>query len=196
MTLKPTDVMFFETPDAFRAWLTEHHARAPELWVGFHRTSTGRPSLTWPQSVDEALCFGWIDGLRKGLDAESYAIRFTPRRATSVWSAVNVRRVGELTALGRMQPAGRAAFEARDPTVVPYSYGRDLEALDEASEARLRANATAWQFFEAQPAGYRRGAGHWVMSARREETRLRRLETLIDDSANGRLIKPLSYGRR
>ena len=191
----PVDVTFFETPEAFGAWLAENHARGIELWVGFYRTSTGRPSLRWPQAVDEVLCYGWIDGVRKGLDQDSYAIRFTPRRPRSSWSAVNVRRVAELRALGRMHPAGLAVFEARDATAVPYSYARDSIALDPSFEARLRANPAAWRFFTAQPQWYRRGAGHWVMSAKREATRLRRLESLIDESANVRLIKPLSYGR-
>lgn len=183
-----SDAIFFVTPADLRRWLEANHATATELWVGAHRRATGRPTLTWPQIVDEALCFGWIDGIRKGVDTDSWAIRLTPRRRGSNWSAVNVRRVPELTAEGRMTPAGLRTFEARDPNKVPYSYEVGSIALGAAFEARFRDNDAAWRWFEKQAAGYRRTVAHWVMSAKREETRERRLATLIDESANGRKV--------
>lgn len=188
--MEPT---FFPTPADFRRWLEEHHADESELWVGFYKVGSGRPSLTWPESVDEALCFGWIDGVRKRLDGESYVIRFTPRKPTSNWSAKNLARVEELIAQGRMRPAGRKLYEARDREKQRvYSFERSREAkLDAAQEARFRANAAAWEFFQGQPPGYRRTALHWVQSAKRPETRERRLDTLIEDSAAGLRVGPL-----
>jgi uncharacterized protein YdeI (YjbR/CyaY-like superfamily) len=190
------EIVFFATPAEFRAWLTEHHATAAELWVGFYKKGSGRPSITWPEAVDEALCVGWIDGLRKSIDGESYRIRFTPRKARSIWSAVNIARVAELTAHGRMQPAGLAAFEQRSEDrsgLYSYEQRSDL-ALSAADEERFRANSAAWAFFQAQPPSYRHGALHWVLSAKQETTRQRRLATLIDDSANGLRIAPLRRG--
>jgi uncharacterized protein YdeI (YjbR/CyaY-like superfamily) len=183
---------FYATPEEWRAWLAEHHAGAREDWVGFHRRATGRPSMTWPESVDQALCFGWIDGVRKRVDDERYMIRFTPRTPSSRWSRVNVARVAELEAAGLMHPAGRAAFAARTEEGA-YSYEqREAAAFDPERERRLRANAAAAAFFAAQPPGYRRTATHWVMSAKRDETRDRRLAQLIADSAAGRRIAPLA----
>ena len=186
--------MFFATPAEFRAWLEAHHADADELLVGFHKKASGRPSITWPESVDEALCFGWIDGVRRGIDADSYSIRFTPRRRRSIWSTVNVARAQELIESGRMTPAGLAAFEARtEERSGVYSFERTEEPrLDAGQEARFRANPRAWEWFEGRPPGYRRAALHWVLSAKREETRERRLSTLIEDSAHGRTVKPLT----
>jgi uncharacterized protein YdeI (YjbR/CyaY-like superfamily) len=189
--MEPT---FFATPEDFRAWLEAHHETETELLVGFHKKGSGRPSITWPESVDQALCFGWIDGVRRSLGDESYTIRFTPRKQRSNWSAINVRRVGELTELGLMRPAGVAAFERRshDRTAI-YSYERRKVAeLDAEQERRFRANPGAWKWFQAQPAGYRRTATHWVISAKRPETRERRLEELIEDSAAGRTIRLLT----
>jgi uncharacterized protein YdeI (YjbR/CyaY-like superfamily) len=186
---EPTDVAFFPRPEDLRAWLAEHHDSVRELWVGFHKKGSGRPSVTWPESVDEALSFGWIDGVRKRLDETSYAIRFTPRKPGSNWSAVNVRRVEALTADGRMRPAGVAAYEARTPERTGvYTYERDEAALDGESERRFRAEPAAWAFFGAQPPGYRRTAIGWVVSAKREETRRRRLDRLVADSAAGRRL--------
>ena len=184
---------FFATPAAWRAWLEEHHASADELWVGFYKRSTGRPSITWPESVDQALCFGWIDGVRKRLDDDRYAIRFTPRRKGSVWSSVNLARVEELTRLGEMRPAGLAAHGARraDKSGI-YAYEQRQGAeLTPAMAKRFKADREAWAFFQRQPAWYRRTATWWVVSAKREETRERRLATLIADSAAGRPIKQL-----
>jgi uncharacterized protein YdeI (YjbR/CyaY-like superfamily) len=189
--MEPT---FFATPEDFRAWLDAHHETENELLVGFHKKGSGRPSITWPESVDQALCFGWIDGVRRSLGDDSYSIRFTPRKQRSNWSAVNVRRVGELTALGLMRPAGLAAFERRsDDRTAIYSYEqRKTAKLDAAQERRFKANAGAWKWFQAQPAGYRRTATYWVISAKRPQTRERRLEQLIEDSAAGRTIRLLT----
>lgn len=187
---------FFASPDAFREWLESHHETERELWVGFYKKATGIPSITWPEAVDQALCFGWIDGVRKSLDADSYTNRFTPRKATSTWSEVNRKRVEELTALGLMRPAGIRAHKARTAANSGiYGYEQKVTELEEAYAAQLRANPTAWGFFQAQPPSYRRTASWWVMSAKQESTRLRRLATLIDDSANGRTIKPLTRPR-
>ncbi len=187
------DPIFFESPEAFRRWLARHHKRAPEVLVGFHKKHTGKPSLTWPQSVDEALCYGWIDGIRRSIDPEGYTIRFTPRRKGSIWSAINLKRVPELIREGRMQPAGRAVYQARDPAKAGlYSFEQRQNArLTPALLRRFRANRKAWTFFEAQPPGYRKIATFYVMSAKQEETRLRRLDTLIKDSAAGQRIGPL-----
>jgi uncharacterized protein YdeI (YjbR/CyaY-like superfamily) len=184
---------YFATPDDFRAWLEEHHDSAKELWVGFHKKSTGKPSITWPEAVDQALCFGWIDGIRKSVDSDSYMNRFTPRRPRSTWSAVNIKRVQELTAAGLMRPAGIAAFEKRtDDNSAVYSYEQRDARLDPEYERQIRTNEAAWSFFQAQSPWYRRTASRWVMSAKREETRRKRLAALIEDSAQGRTIPPLT----
>jgi uncharacterized protein YdeI (YjbR/CyaY-like superfamily) len=187
--MKPT---FFATPADFRRWLEKHHETAPELLVGFHKKGSGRPSITWPESVDEALCFGWIDGIRRTIDDESYSIRFTPRRPRSNWSLVNVGRVAELTKLGRMRPAGIKAFEARDPARTGvYEFEqrqREQPTLSPEYVAQIERNAKAWKFFQAQPPFYHRVCARYVMSAKREETRLKRLARLIGDSARGRRI--------
>jgi len=185
--MKPT---FFATPAGFRRWLQKHHRSADELLVGFYKKGSARPSITWPESVDEALCFGWIDGIRRSVDDEVYTIRFTPRRKGSIWSAVNTKRAKELIADGRMQAAGREAFEARDAKKsAVYSYERETAQFDSASEKQFKANTKAWEFFSAQPPGYRRLATHFVTSAKREDTRARRLETLINLSAEGRRLE-------
>jgi uncharacterized protein YdeI (YjbR/CyaY-like superfamily) len=174
--------------------LEQHHDTEPELWVGYHKKGTGKPSMTWPESVDEALCFGWIDGIRKRIDAERYMIRFTPRRARSIWSAVNIGRVAALTEEGRMRPAGAAAFAARreDRSGI-YSYEqRERAKLDPAFDKRFRTKKRAWASFEAMPASYRQAAIRWVMTAKKEETRERRLATLMEASAAGRRVPPLT----
>lgn len=186
--------IFFETPADFRAWLEEHHADRSELLVGFHKKGTGRPSLTWPESVDQALCFGWIDGVRRSLDEHSYTIRFTPRKARSTWSAINIRRAGELIEAGLMNPAGLAALERRsDDRSRIYAYEQRAQAkLDPAAEKEFRANRKAWAFFSEQAPWYRRNATYWVISAKKEETRRKRLRTLIEDSAAGRTLRHLT----
>jgi uncharacterized protein YdeI (YjbR/CyaY-like superfamily) len=184
---------YFASFDEWHAWLDENHVRAAELLVGFHKRASGRPSLTWPQSVDGALCFGWIDGVRKRVDDQRYTIRFTPRRERSIWSAINIRRVGELERLGLMREAGRAAFAKRDEKRSKvYSYEREAAAAFTPSETkRLKANAAAWKYFAAKAPWWRKAATHWVVSAKREETRDRRLAALIAESAAGRDIPPL-----
>ncbi|MCA1581427.1 MAG: YdeI/OmpD-associated family protein [Acidobacteria bacterium] len=184
---------FFATPAAFRAWLEAHHETRKELLVGFHKKGSGKPSITWPESVDEALCFGWIDGVRHRLDETAYTIRFTPRRPRSNWSAVNVARVAELTSQDRMRPAGNRAFAARTPERTGiYAFERNEAAkLTPAQEKTLRANRKAAAFFDAQPPGYRKLVTHWVISARQEETRERRLRQLIADSEAGLRIGAL-----
>jgi uncharacterized protein YdeI (YjbR/CyaY-like superfamily) len=188
---------FFATQAKWRAWLEKNHASAAELWVGFHKVHTGKPSISWPQSVDEALCFGWIDGLRRGLDENTYMIRFTPRRSGSAWSKVNLDRVAELTKLGLMHETGLAAFTRRDPQRAGYTYASHDTPFDDASEKTFRRQRAAWKFFQAQPPGYRRIVTHWVMSAKREETRAKRLAELIADSARGaRLGRVTKYAKR
>jgi len=179
--------IFFPTPEKFRVWLKKHHARDTELWVGYYRKDSGRASMTWPESVDEALCVGWIDGIRKSIDEQSYMIRFTPRKATSNWSAVNIGRVAVLTREGRMQPAGLEAFRKRaEEKSGIYAYEqRKTAALDRQSEEQFRVNKTAWKFFEALPAGYRKTMIWWVVSAKQEATRRKRLAKLIEDSQKG-----------
>jgi uncharacterized protein YdeI (YjbR/CyaY-like superfamily) len=200
MTIKKTkpatgldDVHFFATPAAWRRWLERYHARADEVWVGMYKKGSGTPSITWPQAVDEALCFGWIDGIRKSIDDTRYKNRFTPRKKRSNWSHVNIARVAELTKEGRMAPAGLAAFEARDPAKSGvYSFEqREQATLGAAFERQFRANAKAWAFFQAQAPYYRRVATFWVTSAKQEATRERRLATLIADSAAGQRIGPM-----
>ncbi|MBK5097266.1 MAG: YdeI/OmpD-associated family protein [Gemmatimonadetes bacterium] len=200
--------MFFEDSAALRAWLDAHHASEDVLWVGLHKKGSGLASITWPELVDEVLCFGWIDGIRKSVDEDSYMIRITPRRRRSNWSDVNIRRIGELIDLGLVQPAGLVAFrrwessatgqaaEARRAAATDWeSAGAgesgSAEEFGPDFERRFRVRSDAWEFFQAQPAGYRRTATRWVMSAKQEETRVRRLETLIADSAAGRRIKEL-----
>ena len=186
--------VFFPTPASFRAWLSRHHGQRNELWAGFYKRNSGKPSITWPESVDEALCFGWIDGIRKSLDDESYVIRFTPRKPRSTWSAVNIKRAKELMDEKLMRPAGLKAFAARsDDRSAIYSYEQRKHAqLDPADEKRFRAKAKAWKFFEAQPSGYRQITLYWITSAKKPETRQRRLATLIDYSTRQQRIPRLT----
>ena len=178
---------FFATEADFRRWLAANHATAPELLVGFWKKSSGKPSIDWPQARDQALCFGWIDGIRKSMGEDSYTIRFTPRRKGSIWSAINTKRAGELIAEGRMRPAGRTAFEARSPEKTAiYSYEREAAAFSDDQQRRFEADAPAWAFFQAQAPSWRRAITHWVSSAKREETRERRFNQLIEDSRAGR----------
>jgi uncharacterized protein YdeI (YjbR/CyaY-like superfamily) len=181
---------FFKTPSAFRKWLEVHHASSKELWVGFYKKGSGKPSIDWPESVDEALCFGWIDGIRKSIDAESYMIRFTPRKPTSVWSAVNIRNVEKLVKEYRMRAAGLKAFEARKENRSGiYAYEQRSPELVEPYLGKLKRNKAAWKFFQTQPPSYRKVMNWWVVSARQEETRLKRLDKLIEESAQGRRMR-------
>ena len=184
---------FFTTPEDLRAWLEKHHETAEELWVGLYKKASGRPSVTWPEVVDEALCFGWIDGIRKSIDAERYTNRLTPRKPTSNWSAVNVRRFGQLKRRGRVRPAGQRAYDLRTKAKTGvYSYEqRHQVVLDPAFAKRFRAKKKAWSWFQEQAPSYRTTAVYWVMNAKKPETRERRLEQLIADSARGRRVPPL-----
>lgn len=178
---------FFRTPANLRAWFEKNHATAGELLVGFYKKGSGRPSVDWPQSVDEALCVGWIDGIRRSLDDERYTIRFTPRKVKSIWSAINIKRATALAGQDKMRPAGVKAFEARQENRSGvYSYEQRPEQLTPPYDGMLERNKAARTFFEAQPASYRRAAIWWVISAKQDATRLRRTATLIDLSARGR----------
>ena len=192
--LKDTSPKFFASLSEWRAWLEKHHADTHELWVGFYKRDSGRPSITWPESVDGALCFGWIDGVRKSIDAIRYKIRFTPRKPRSVWSAININRVTELSKSGHMHSAGLAAFEKRshDRSAI-YAYEQRKKAkLPAPFEKKFRANGGAWKFFQSQPPWYQRTSTYWVVSAKKEETRLKRLDTLIDCSARKQNIRSLN----
>ena len=178
--------VFFSSPVQLRAWFAHHHATSTELLVGYYRVGSGKPSITWPESVDEALAVGWIDGIRRSLDDERYTIRFTPRRRRSIWSAVNVKRAQELIAAGRMQPSGLQAFEARkDHRSGIYAYEQRETALAPEYERAIRRNKAAWTFFKRQPPSYKRSISWHVMSAKSERTRLGRLEKWIARWANG-----------
>jgi uncharacterized protein YdeI (YjbR/CyaY-like superfamily) len=180
---------FFRTPADFRAWLEKHHARSSELLVGFYKRESDKPSITWHESVGEALCFGWIDGVRRSVDEVSYTIRFTPRKPGSTWSTVNIERVKNLAAEGRMQPAGSRAYEARRSNKSGvYSYEQRPEQLVPPYAGMLARHPSAKKFFAAQASSYRRAAIWWVISAKQEETRLRRARTLIELSAQGKWI--------
>ena len=185
--MSEADAVYFASPEEFRAWLEAHHDSAEVLWVGYHKRGTRRPSLTWPESVDEALCFGWIDGLRRSVDAERYAIRFTPRRPGSNWSRVNLGRVEALVREGRMRPAGLAAYEGRKPEPAGYGHEtRPQELPDPYASAFRERDPAAWDFFSRQSASYRRLAIGWILEAKREQTRSRRLEQIVAASAAGR----------
>jgi uncharacterized protein YdeI (YjbR/CyaY-like superfamily) len=189
--------LFFASPEEWRAWLADHHASESEVLVGLYKRASGRQTMTWSQAVDEALCFGWIDGVRRGVDEHSHSIRFTPRKARSTWSAVNIDKAERLIAEGLMRPAGLRAYGARsEENSRIYAFEQGDVQLPREAEQRLRANAAAWEYWESRPPGYRRLASWWVISAKREETRERRLRTLVEDCAAGRLIKSQRRGGR
>ncbi len=190
------NIVFFKSPSEFRSWLAAHHGASRELWVGFYNKRAAKKGITYSEALDEALCFGWIDGVRKSLDQTRYYIRFTPRKQRSKWSLVNIKRVAALTKLGRMQPSGLKAFRERDKKNSGYSYEQRPRKLPGRYERKLRANNRAWAFFKAQAPWYQRSAAWWVISAKQEETRLRRLSILIHDSANGRRLGPLTPASR
>ena len=194
----PHDVQFFETPARLRAWFEANHDTATELWLGYHLKRSGRPSVTWQDVVDQELCFGWIDSVRYSMDGDRAAQRLTPRRKGSVWSAINIKRFQELEAIGLVHPAGRAAFEKRDEARSRiYSYENRSRGFDAATEAELRKHKRAWKFLEAQAPSYKRTVAYWVMSAKQEDTRKRRLQRLIEHSQNGeRLPAFVSPSRR
>ena len=183
------DIKYFSTISEFREWLEENHVSERELQVGFYKKNSGRFNYSWSEAVDAAICYGWIDGVRNAVDEISYTVRFTPRKARSIWSAVNIKKVEELTRLGLMRPAGVAAFERRDESKSAiYAYEQKNPALGDVYETRFRANGQAWDFFERQTAYYRRQSIWWVTSAKQEETRLRRLDQLISRSEAGEKV--------
>ena len=182
---------FFRKPADFRRWLEKNHATAAELWVGFHKKDSGKPSITWPESVDGALCFGWIDGIRKRVDEISYQIRFTPRRRGSIWSAINIKRAKELVRQKQMQPTGLEAFAARiENKSGIYSYEQRSTELKQPYAKLLKKNKAASNFFEKQPPSYRKIIGWWIISAKKDETRMARLAKLISESAKGKRLFP------
>jgi uncharacterized protein YdeI (YjbR/CyaY-like superfamily) len=188
----PQNVVFFESPGELRSWFKANHESVAELWVGQHRKRTGRPSVTWTELVDQCLCFGWIDGVRYSLDNESFAQRVTPRRKGSNWSAVNIKRFGELDKAGLAHAKGRAAFAAREEgRSATYSYENRERGFDKEMEAEFRKHPAAWKFFESQAPWYRRVAAYWAVSAKREETRTKRLRELIEHSRKGERVPPL-----
>jgi uncharacterized protein YdeI (YjbR/CyaY-like superfamily) len=183
---------FFENQSDLRKWFEENHEKIKELWVGYHKKASGKPSITWPQSVDEALCFGWIDGIRKSINETSYKIRFTPRKPKSIWSNVNINKVEELKKLDLMRPAGLAIYEKREEKNSGiYSFEKKLIKFEEEYEIKFQKNKKAWKFFKSQVPSYQKPAINWVMSAKQESTRMSRLSTLISDSEAGTKIKPL-----
>ncbi len=180
---------FFPTQSDFRRWLEDNHEQETEIIVGYYKVGSGKSSMTWSESVDEALCFGWIDGVRRKVDEESYCIRFTPRKVNSIWSAVNIAKVAELTAKGLMKPKGIAAFERRDAKKSAiYAYENEAKQFSGEFERRFKANKKAWDFFESQANWYKKQMTNWVMSAKQEATRERRLEKLIGESENEKRV--------
>ena len=185
--------VFFKSPADFCAWLDASHMRCGELWVGFYKKSSAKPGITYAEAVDEALCFGWIDGVRKSVNTSAYTVRFTPRKPKSQWSAVNIKHAQEFADAGRMRPAGLKAFASAKGQLRTYSYEQRHQAkFQREQEQQFRANARAWAFFQSQPPWYRRTATFWVTSAKKKETQQRRLATLIADSECGKPIRPLT----
>jgi uncharacterized protein YdeI (YjbR/CyaY-like superfamily) len=188
------DATYFASPAEWREWLAQNHNWETELVLALRKKGASKGGITYREALDEALCFGWIDGITRRIDEDYYGVRFTPRKARSVWSAVNIKRVGELIAEGRMQPPGLKAFEGRDPALANrYSFENEARTLDGEYERQFRANAEAWRYWETQPPGYRKTATFWVLSAKKEETRQRRLATLIECSANGERLPAITY---
>lgn len=190
-------IIFFKTQNDFRKWLQKNHKKNDELWVGYYKKSSRKSSIDWPQSVDEAICFGWIDGLRKSIDEESYKIRFTPRKPGSIWSAVNLKRAKELIKLGLMQPAGLEAFNKKDKKKINrYSFERENVKLDTGYEKKFESNKKAWNFFQSMAPSYKKTTFWWVMSAKQEETRLKRLNILIECSEAGDIIPQMKWAKK
>ncbi len=186
LNMKPK---YFETQDNFRDWLTKNHAHESELLVGFYKVNSGKPSMSWSESVDQALCFGWIDGVRKSIDNESYTIRFTPRRTTSIWSAINIQKIEDLSKKGLMNPAGMMAFEHRTAQKSKiYSHENEPKKLSTALEKQFKVHKKAWEFFKNQAPSYQKVMIHWIMSAKQEKTQVSRLEKTIEASNGGKRI--------
>ena len=195
--MEPHDVRFFATPVDLRDWFDANHQTEDELWLGYYKKASGRPSVDWSQVVDECLCVGWIDGVRKSIDAEVSVQRLTPRRKGSTWSAINVAKVAKLTEEGRMRPAGLSAFAARtDANTAIYSHERPPATFDDDQEARFRADEAAWADWERRPPSYRKQVTHWVTSAKQAATRERRLAQLMEDSRAGRPLRQMTWERK
>jgi len=184
-------LLFFPTQNDFRNWLEENHRKETELFVGFYKVDSGKSSITWSQSVDQALCFGWIDGVRKSIDKDSYCIRFTPRKLNSIWSAINIAKVEALISDGLMKEAGLEAFKKKkDHRSGVYSFENEAKKFSEVFENRFKANQSAWDFFSTQPPAYRKMMIHWIMTAKQEVTKLARLDkTIINSGQNKRLFQ-------
>jgi len=190
-------LVFFPTQKDLRKWFEKNHKKEKEFFVGYYKVSTGKPSITWSQSVDEAICFGWIDGIRRSVDEESYCIRFTPRNPKSIWSAINIKKVEELTRLGLMKPEGLTAFSFRkEEKSKIYAYENPKVEFDKTFEKSFKANKKAWAFYQTTTPTYRKVTTRWVMSAKQESTRLKRLKELINDCSIGKIIKAMSYGKK
>jgi uncharacterized protein YdeI (YjbR/CyaY-like superfamily) len=185
--------VFFKSANELNKWFLKNHNKASEIWIGFYSVKSGKKTVTYKEAVDEALCFGWIDGIRKNIDEESYVNRFTPRRRGSIWSNVNTKRIKELIEEGRVQPSGLASFEKRvEEKAGIYSFEQEAHKFFPAFEKKFKANKKAWKFFTSKAPWYQRTSIHWVMSAKQEATRLKRLETLITDSENERTLRQLT----
>ena len=187
---------YFASEAEFRSWLKVNHQTVPELLVGFWKKGSGKPSIDWPQARDQALCFGWIDGVRKSLGDEAYTIRFTPRRKGSIWSKINVDRFEALTADGQMTPAGMRAYEENKHKSGLYSYEKPLAALEPTETGHFRKNGKAWAYWEDQPPGYRKLVLNWITTAKKPETRAKRLATLIEDCEAGRRIAGYDWRKK
>jgi uncharacterized protein YdeI (YjbR/CyaY-like superfamily) len=195
MNNKP--ILFFPSQKHLRKWFEKNHKKENELFVGYYKVSTGKPTVSWSQSVDEALCFGWIDSLGRSIDEESYCIRFTPRKPTSNWSAINIKKIEELTKLGLMKPEGLNAFSLRKENKSNiYSYENSAAASEKSFEKKFKANKQAWKYFKSTAPSYQKITTRWVMSAKQEATRIKRLEELIRDCALGKKIKAMNYGKK
>jgi uncharacterized protein YdeI (YjbR/CyaY-like superfamily) len=182
--------IFCQTSAAFRRWLDQHHTKANAVWVGYYKKGSGKPSITWSESVDEALCYGWIDGVRQSIDDARYTIRFTPRKPGSIWSSVNIKRAQALIEQARMQPNGLKAYRAKKENKSGiYSYEQRSADLEEPYRGLLKKNQAAWRFFQLQPASYRKAVSWWIISAKKPETRRKRLERLIANSLQGQRLR-------
>ena len=191
------NILFFKTQKDLRKWFEKNHKKEKELYVGFYKVSSGKPSVTWSQAVDEAICFGWIDGIRKSIDEESYRIRFTPRNPKSNWSAINIKKVEGLTKLGLMKPEGLHAFSLRKENKSKiYSYENPAIVFDKSFEKKFKSNKQAWHYFQSTAPSYQKTTTRWVMSAKQEATKLKRLEELIRDCSVNKKIKAMNYGKK
>ncbi len=192
--MKETKIIYFKTPADYRKWFEKNYTKATELWVGFYKKDSGKPSITWQESVDQALCFGWIDGIRKSIDEQSYKIRFTPRRPTSIWSEINIKKIEELKKLNLVTKEGWDIFINRRPEKsnrYSFEQRKNSELPDEFIK-KIKANKKAWEYYSSQPSWYKHTSTFWIISAKQEGTKLRRLEQLIKDSAESRMIAPLN----